>query len=38
VLNHGGLSTLLVDLLTKEEEAVDLPPSCASTSACWSPA
>jgi hypothetical protein len=24
VLNHGGLSTLLVDLLTKEEEAVDL--------------
>jgi dienelactone hydrolase len=24
VLNHGGISTLLVDLLTEEEEAVDL--------------
>jgi putative phosphoribosyl transferase len=39
MLNRANLATLSVDLLTPEEEALDVRTACASTSACshWAP-
>jgi hypothetical protein len=34
MLNRANLATLSVDLLTPEEEALDVRTACASTSAC----